>query len=247
MEDSQFIHRAQELWQRSQERSIVTHTSFLTPAQQHAIQKLPYLAPSLYLFGGQEGTERQIAFFLPDYLQVENFDPSQYIWAFYISCRFGSIGHRDVLGSLLGLGLARWSIGDIYTQGEDGWFFCLPSVGTAIANDLEKVGRNGARVEKVSLEQVPMAEKKREEVKFTVNTLRLDSIVAGTFGLSRQNAVKQIEAGLVQCNYEICEKISVQLVPGDVFSLRGYGKACLKEVGGKSRKEKTYVTVERYV
>ena len=85
-----------------------------------------------------------------------------------------------------------------------------------------------------------------EVLAFTLAGLRLDAILAGTFHLSRGEAAERIGAGLVQLNYAVCEKPAAEVEVGDVFSLRGSGKARLAEVGGQSRKDRTRVRVERY-
>ena len=246
MQNTEFIRRAEELWQRSDAQNITTHTNFLTPAEQHSLAGLAHIQSSLHLFGGLEDAERCIAFFLPDYLAADDFDPSTYITAFHLRCRFGVFGHRDVLGSLLGLGLARWSIGDIYTKDEDAWFFCLPSVAKAIKAELTKIGRNGVQLTEIPLQSVPQPERQREEIRFTVSSCRLDAIIAGTWNLSRANAASFIESGLVSLNYSVCERTCALVEAGDVFSLRGYGKAALRELGGKSRKDRIHLLVERY-
>jgi len=247
MQNIELERRTEELWRRSVDRSIVTHTNFLTPAEQYTLEHLPYLRPALYLWGGFPDAERRMAFFLPDYLTPDDFDPEDYLTAFHIRCRFGAIGHRDVLGSLLGLGLERWSIGDIHVSGEEAWFFCLPSVAGLISMELTRIGRHGAHVREISLDQVTLPEGHREEIHFTVSSLRLDAVLAGVFHLSRGTAAELIESGAVQLNYTVCEKISAPVEPGDVFSLRGYGKAWLREIGGKSRKDRIHLVVERYV
>jgi len=246
MDNSIFLHRAEDLWRRSGEQNIVTHTSFLTPAEQHTLGTQPHFRQSLHLHGGGPDCERQIAFFLPDYLSPERFDPGDTITAFHISCRFGVPSHRDVLGSLLGLGLERWALGDIATQGESAWFYCLPTVAGHIRGNFTHVGRNGVQVKEIPPGEVPAPERKRESVTFTVNGLRLDAILAGTFGLSRTGASERITMGLVQLNHNPCLKPAATLNPGDVFSLRGNGKAKLAEIGGRSRKDRTHVRVEKY-
>ena len=247
MQNTELHRRAEELWRRCLDRSIVTHTNFLTPAEQYTLGQMPYLRPVLYLWGGFPDAERRIAFFLPEHLTPEEFDATDYLTAFQIRCRFGEIGHRDVLGSLLGLGIERWSIGDIHVSGEEAWFFCLPSVAGLISMELTRIGRNGAEVREIPLDQVTLPERHREEVRFTVSSLRLDAVLAGVFHLSRGTAAELIEGGTVQLNYTVCEKTSATVEPGDVFSLRGYGKACLRETGGKSRKDRIHLVVERYV
>ena len=247
MTDPLFLRRAEELWRRSGDLYTVTHTGFLTPAEQFALEGLPHLRDSLLLHGGGTDCERRAAFFLPEYLSSDDFDPGDYIAAIGLICRFGAPGHRDVLGSLLALGIERWTVGDIYTAGEAAWFFCLPVAAAHIQRELTHIGRNGVQVEAVSLDTVPVPTRARALLSFTVSSLRLDAILAGTFGLSRGQAVEQIEAGLVSLNYAVCQKSTVLLTPGDVFSLRGSGKATLAELGGHSKKGRLFVGVEKYV
>jgi len=247
MDNQDLIRRAEDLHQRSINQGIVTHTNFLTPAEQYTLNTIRHLSADLYLSGGGADCERQAAFFLPDYLSPADFDPQDYLTAFHVLCRFAQPGHRDILGSLLGLGIARWSLGDIYTRGEEAWFFCLPSVADHIARELTHVGRGGAKVTELPLAHVPPPERQREAVSFTASSLRLDVLLAGTFRLSRDKAAETIAAGLVSLNHTICQKPAALLTPGDVFSLRGHGKARLAELGGKSRKDRTFVTVEKYL
>ncbi|MCL2569517.1 MAG: YlmH/Sll1252 family protein [Oscillospiraceae bacterium] len=246
MTDLAFLRRADDLHRRSGEQSCVTHTAFLTPAEQHALETRPHLRSALLLHGGGPDTERRVAFFLPDYLTPEAFDPEDHITAFRLTSRFAAPGHRDVLGSLLALGIERWTVGDIYTQGESAWFFCLPTVAEHIQRELTHIGRNGVQVIPLPLADVPAPTREREEQSFTVSSLRLDAILAGTFNLSRGVAAEQIESGLVSLNYTICQKPAAELDVGDVFSLRGGGKATLVEIGGKSRKDRTRIRVEKY-
>jgi len=246
MRDFDLTRRADDLHRRSFDQQIVTHTGFLTPAEQYTLAGLPHLRPALAFHGGAEEAERRVAFFLPEYLTSEQFDPAEYLTAFYLRCRFAEPGHRDVLGSLLALGIERWSLGDIYTHGEAAWFFCLPTVAAHIERELTKIGRNGVAVQEIPLAQVPVPEREVETITFSVSTLRLDSILAGTFGLSRSHAAADVAAGLVQLNYTTCLKPAAGVEPGDVFSLRGSGKATLRDLGGHSRKGRLFVQVEKY-
>ena len=246
MRDFDLTRRADDLHRRMLDQQIVTHTGFLTPAEQYALEGLPHLQPTLTFHGGAADAERRIAFFLPEYLTSETFDSAEYLAAFHLRCRFAAPGHRDVLDSLLGLGIERWSLGDIYTQGEEAWVFCLPSIAGHIGRELTKIGRNGVVVQEIPPSQVPVPERAVESITFSVSTLRLDSILAGTFGLSRSHAAEAIGAGLVQLNYAACLKPAAGVEPGDVLSLRGRGKAKLRDLGGRSRKGRLFVQVEIY-
>jgi len=247
MRNLELERRAEELYRRCLDQQIVTHTGFLSPAEQYVLSGLPHLSDRLHLHGGAGDSERCVAFFLPDYLTATSFEPAEYLCAFHLTCRFAKLLHRDVLGAVLGLGIERWCLGDIMARGEEAWFFCLPTVVAHIQRELTKVGRHGAMVRELSLSLVPPSERRVEAVHFSVSSLRLDSLLAGTFGLSRTQAAFAAETGLVQLNYAICTKPAMGIEPGDVFSLRGGGKARLAELGGLSRKSRLFVRVDRYV
>ena len=53
--------------------------------------------------------------------------------------------------------------------------------------------------------------------------------------------------GDASLNYAECLRPDAEIRPGDILSLRGYGKAEIKDLGGQSRKGRTYLTGEVYV
>ncbi|MBR2805937.1 MAG: hypothetical protein IKE18_04055 [Oscillospiraceae bacterium] len=65
--------------------------------------------------------------------------------------------------------------------------------------------------------------------------------------MSRSSAVKLIKGGLATLNYQECLKVDAEVDEGDVISLRGHGKAVMKEFSGKSKKGRTFVVFERYI
>ena len=81
----------------------------------------------------------------------------------------------------------------------------------------------------------------------TVASLRLDSVLASMFSMSRGKAQEAIHMGLAAVNNRIVDKPDHFLSEGDKVSLRGKGKAILKEVGGKSRKDRDCIVFERYL
>ena len=66
------------------------------------------------------------------------------------------------------------------------------------------------------------------------------------FGLSRTAAAELIRLGAASLNYAPCEKTDAPVKEGDVISLRGKGKGVLTEVGGRSRKDRLFVSAEIY-
>ncbi len=180
-------------------------------------------------------------------MDPEEFDPSEYIRAIRIEAHFGTPGHRDYLGAVLGLGVRRESIGDIRIQDDTACLFCLPAVQQLLLDEFKKAGRVSVTVSPCSLPDVPAPVIRTRTLTFTVKSLRLDAVAGSMFGLSRTAAAELIRQGAASLNYSVCEKTDAPVEEGDIISLKGYGKGCLKSIGGKSRKDRLFVETEVYI
>lgn len=117
--NEELLKRAEDLSRRCRKTVSVTHTGFLTPAEVFAIEQWAKRGAdcAVLLRGGAEDAERKCAFFLPDWMEEDGFDLSEYLTAVSVEARFGEPGHRDYLGAALGLGVQREWIGDIRCNG----------------------------------------------------------------------------------------------------------------------------------
>ena len=247
MTNEELIKRADDLAARAEKTGSVTHTVFLTPAEQYALRSFRPRGDCRMVFsGGVDGAERQCAFFLPDWMEEGDFDPSEAIRCIRITAHFGAPGHRDYLGALLGMGVGREWIGDILIRDSVAHVLCIQSVEAHLLG-IEKVGRCGVKTAEVALSDVPVPERKVKAVSFTVQSPRLDAVLSGLFHLSRTQAAERIRAGDASLNYSECLRPDAEIRPGDIVSLRGYGKAEIRDLGGQSRKGRTYLTGEVYL
>lgn len=246
MENHDLIRRLEDLAARCEKSGTVTHSHFLTPAEQfQAAQLFKNKGIRLLFHGGHPDCERKAAFFLPGYLEPDWFDPAEYLRAIRLTAHFGEPGHRDYLGALLGMGVGREWVGDLWVEGAGATVFCLPSVEKHLLS-IDKAGRVSLTAEAISLSEIPAPERKREERSFTVMSPRLDAVVAGMFRLSRSEAARQISLGMVSVNYELSNKTDYTVREGDILSLRGAGKGSVTGFGGNSRKGRLYVYTEIY-
>ena len=246
-EGQDFEKRISDLARRSTKSGSITNTLFLTPAEKYLLEQRKdlYQGCRAYFFGEEYGCERCAAFFVPDYLEEEP-DYSAVITAFRIEAFFGEPGHRDYLGAVINTGIERNRVGDLVIKGNECTVFCFLSVARAVA-DIERVGRCGVRVKELPLSEIPAIERKTKAVSFTVSGLRLDAVAADMFRVSRTEAAEKIKLGLVTVNYSVCDKTDARVSEGDVISMRGEGKGVIKEIGGQSRKGRTYVHAEIFV
>ena len=200
-----------------------------------------YLPAVPVLFGGFDDAERQMVAFIDEY------DEADFpIGAVCLSSpMLHSLSHRDFLGSVLGLGIKREKCGDIIILENECYIIAHRDIVSFIASSLTKVGRVGVKCTECTLDEIRLPEKSFEPIKGTVSSLRLDSVVSLFAGKSRSHGAELINAGFVFINGIACEKNDMHLSDGDVISVRGYGKAVL-EVGGKSKKDRIFVTLNKY-
>ena len=177
----------------------------------------------------------------------EDLDLAEHIRAVKLEAHFGTPGHRDYLGAILGLGVGRESLGDIRIFGEVAYIFCLPTVEPLLLEELKKVGRVSVTVSSCPLLDVPAAVLRVKTLSFTVKSLRLDAVTGAMFGLSRTTAAELIRLGAASLNYAVTDRTDAPVKAGDVISLRGHGKGCLKSVGGRSKKDRLFAEAEVYL
>ena len=247
MENNELLRRAEDLRGRCERSGSVTHTGFLTPAERMELEHWARrTADCRVLFsGGRPECERTVCFFLPDWLAEEDFDPAGELRAIRITAHFGTPGHRDYMGALLGMGIGREWLGDIWVAENVAYIFCMPSVQRHLLS-IEKVGRCGVTAEELAPASVPAPERKVVQKSFSVQSLRLDAVVGGMFNLSRTEAARQISAGNVSINYQESLKTDFAVKDGDIVSLRGAGKGRVTGTGGTSRKGRLFVYAEIY-
>lgn len=249
MESNDIIRRAEDLARRCDKASDVTVSGFLSPAEQYGIYSWAQRFPpecKIVFDGGRPECERKAAFFLPDYLEEEEFSAEDRIRAVKVTAGYGMPGHRDYMGAVLGLGIRREWVGDIWVMESTAYLFCMPSVEEFLLNNLDKVGRFGVKTASVALTDVPAPERKVFKVSFSVMSLRLDAVTGGIFSLSRTEAARLIGEGRVSLNYVECLRTDANVKVGDIISLRGFGKSEITELGGLSRRGRQFVGAEIY-
>lgn len=236
----------------AQNRSVPAHTPFLSPAEQACITDLLNCAghPRHFFFGGFEGAERQICVFLPDWQEREDWliAPEESVSVLHaLFPKDADLSHRDVLGSLMGLGITREKLGDILLRDGGCDVLCLTDAAPILLSQWESVGRWKIKLQPVSLSDLEVTPPEVRTIRDTVATLRLDAVLASGFSTSRGKAADLINAGRVMVNHRECIKADKPVAQGDVLTCRGLGKCVVKEVLGQSRKGRIMLVLERYI
>lgn len=226
-------------------------------------------------YGGYEDAERCVAVFFPDYIELPNAESrngggggnstggvnfsavSTYfqqneeddpLALIKISVPKGSreLTHRDYLGSLLALGIKREMVGDILVRDDGADIIVLREMAEFIALNYDKAGRTSLTAKVSPICDLDLGEVKIDEKTDTVASLRLDNMISSVFGLSRAKSAEAIRGGIVFVNGVEVLKVDRIVCEGDKLVLRGRGKAVFTEIGGQSRKDRTFVKFNVY-
>lgn len=153
--------------------------------------------------------------------------------------------HRDYLGALMGLRISRECIGDIVCRSDGAQVVVTRTASSVILEELHEVGRCSAHVERIECMD-PVSHEAKKEQTVTLASLRLDALLSAMLHVSRSQASKLIVSGAVQINHVPKASPGEAVFEEDVFSVRGYGKFKLKQIGAKSRKDRIFVTFQEY-
>lgn len=123
----------------------------------------------------------------------------------------------------------------------------LPEVVPFLLQNLTQAGRSRLRVAQIGLDEIVVPAVARKIIRDTVSSLRLDAVAASGFGTSRAKMAEAISSGRVTLNYLECTRPDHPVAQGDGIACRGMGKCRLTAVGGRSRKGRVNITLERYI
>ena len=240
------------LWDKIQagmRRNIPANTHFLSPRELELSKFLFGNQDGLFSFGGYEDAERRMLVYLPEYLD-EGFlqgddSPIQCLRATYHESE--ELTHRDFLGALMGSGIARECVGDICVGKGTCDFFVTSEIAPYILQDLTAVGRVRIHIEALPLSQASVPKLQTKEIRDTVSSLRLDSVISSGFRIGRSLAAQHISAGKAAIDGLPCEKPDKIISEGTKISVRGLGKIKLDSVNGQTKKGRISVVIHRYI
>ena len=241
-----------KLWDKmnaGMRKNIPAATCFLSPRELEMAKYLFGEQESLYAFGGYEDAERKMLIFLPEYLD-ETYLCSEDSPVVCLHAEFyqgDTPTHRDFLGALMGSGVAREAVGDICVGRGCCDFFVTEQIAPYLLQNFTGAGRTKVRLSKIPLQNVTIAPAQTKEIRDTLASLRLDSVISSGFRIGRSLAADYVTAGKASIDGLPCEKPDKPVEEGQKISVRGLGKILLSQVNGQTKKGRIGVTILRYI
>ena len=157
--------------------------------------------------------------------------------------KFVRCDHRDLLGSLMALGMDRSFFGDLIASEGCAHLLTLPEIASRLPGEWLKAGSAPLTVR--ALDEPPEIEAPQGAMlRDTVPSLRLDAILASGMKLSRARAAELIREGAVAVEHRQETRTDRLLEAGQLLSIRGFGRIRLRDVGDMTRKERLPILLE---
>lgn len=235
----------EELCRRAADRNQPLFSRFLDlDGQKQAVAAARKAGAEYTLFGGTEGCERQMIGLGAEAPEEEAF-PIRCLKISPKSLKYGKpLAHRDVLGTVMGLGIERELVGDIVIRDEGAYLFCVSQMADFLRDSLGRVGKTDTVCVFSGPPEGPVRTVK--EIRVQVTSARADAVCAHLFRLSRGDTQELIRQGRVAVDDRVLTKSDHQLSEGEVLSVRGFGRAKIRGVESVSKKGKLNLLVELY-
>ncbi len=251
-EGRMLLARVLDKLEESEQKNIAKSTKFLNEHQRALVEKVIANIgnPRHLFFGGYNGASRSVLTFLPDYMSPEQIIEGDNRLLAFVRAEYTSdktLSHRDFLGSLMGVGIQRETVGDILVGEYSCDIIVLKEILPYLLTNFESVGRVKVKTSMITAEMLKVSEEKFVLVKDTVASVRLDSVVSAGFAISREKASEYVKAGRVLLGFLECSKADKLVPEGEVITLRGMGKIRLEQIGHQTKKGRTSIVVKKYI
>lgn len=228
-------------WMREVEDSYAPKlTGFLDPRQQFIVESL---ARNSMLVVGSYGAfvkaERQRILIYPDYYVPETDDYQIAMFNVKYASKFLKLEHKDILGSMMSLGIDRSKFGDIRVGDDEVQFTVATELKDYMTANFVSIGKAKVTVEESNRPEdwIAATDSWTEEMHI-VSSLRLDTVIAALTTISRQKAASLIHGDKIKVNWAVRDQPAFELQELDMLSVRGSGRFKVMAIEGRTRKDK---------
>ncbi len=197
---------------------------------------------NVYYYGGFKNADTLRAIISPYYVEKEDF--KIVVFKIIYNKKYYEIGHRNVLGSLMNLGIKRECIGDIVIN-DDIYFACTEEISDYIKDNLNYIGNAPVNLEKIDYEVENVIRYDNKES--FISSLRLDNVISAAYNLSRKESHDLIINGLVFINHVLCLNHSKEIKIDEQISVRKKGRFKISTIGGNTKSGRIVVTISKRI
>ena len=155
--------------------------------------------------------------------------------------------HQDIMGSLYNLNLDKSLFGDIVITNNKYYFYVLGIISNEVERSFNKVGRFNIEIDRVNLDVLSNYEREYESIEVIVSSLRIDTIVSKIINSNRSKVKELISNKDIMLNYNYLKNYSHNLHPGDIFSIRRFGKYKFIDIKKNTKSGNLIIEIYKYI
>lgn len=218
-------------------------SNFLTPQEQdiYLLEAKKYPQLTLKFDGGMDNAEYQKAIITLNGVEIDN---EITVLKISYNSKYLSLTHRNILGSLIHLGISRNRIGDILCESDCAYVAICNNLVSFIKDNLTTIHHQEVKVEEYH-EKVTLEDKGIEKTIF-LQSPRLDSVIAMAYNISREDSLDLIKRELVKVNQKIVIKAFQNLKPCDIISVAHKGRIKIIDDSTTSRSGRIVMKIKIY-
>lgn len=138
----------------------------------------------------------------------------------------------------MNLGVKRTHFGDIISDGQRWQVFMAKEIAQFVVTQLQRIGKITVRLEEKSYTELLVPKDEWAHEQMTMSSLRLDTVIAAVYHISRTRAKQLVESGKVKVNWVENKHPDFLLDLLDIVSIRGFGRIQIQAFEGKTKKDK---------
>ena len=253
-EDKLLIAKTMDKVNISKTRNKILNTEFLTLYQKDLVKrelnKIKF--KTYFFFGGYEGAEGEALIIYPEKLGLDitkkNIENIIKVVKINLPKELrGKYTHRDYLGAVMQAGLSRNRIGDIIVHEDKAYIIVLSENANYIVDFLKGISKFAkSKIDIVNYTEIKIKEAEFEELKISVSSMRLDSIISEIVKVSRSKAEILLSEEKIFVNAKYETKGAKLLKENDILAIRGKGKFIIGQIICENRKGRTVISVKKY-
>jgi RNA-binding protein YlmH len=220
---------------------------FLDPREKTMVESIAGFFPDITVqfYGGGGERERVRAMLIPEMMQVTRDDFEITILEIEYPEKFVTLTHRNVLGAIMNVGLARHVIGDIVI-GDKIQLAIEQPYSKVFKDELTHIKNAPVKLKEVNPETFIDPVDDAETMIILSSSFRLDTVISEVLNEGRAKSKSRITKGKVKVNHRIVTSPSFLIEEHDVVSVRHFGRFQLDSLIAETRKGKYRLQMKVY-
>ena len=155
--------------------------------------------------------------------------------------------HSDILGTLFSLGIDEHLFGNIVILNNHYYFYTFKYMNTFFEMELKRI--KNANISLIERDINLLNDYQPDYLEITIinSSLRIDSVIAKIIHSNRDTVKELIKDKRIVYNYELLTNSTKNIIVGDTFSIRKYGKYKFTGIEGNTKKNNLVLKIHKYI